>query len=307
MPIRPLDLLDLPILYRYRHQVASLDTIRFLAYGNPLSTSRLVATMNPRQRTYAALAEENGELVVGSIVHTSGDSFARLHYLAPTTQLAHPEMPDLLERLVTEAGNWGTFHILAEVDENSEAFLPLRQSGFSVYAWQRIWNITQINGKREGFSWTRIRSIHHPTLQSLYQQIVPPLLHPIEPLPTQGSGWLCNDGAKCYINVVRGHQGIVLIPLIHPEASRVGEKLIDFLMRHFEQRNLPIYLCVRSYQAWLEPVLEDLGAIAGPRQAVMVRRLTQTIKEIETVPAMEKVLGRARPAAPFRIDPSSNR
>jgi hypothetical protein len=60
---------------------------------------------------------------------------------------------------------------------------------------------------------------------------------------------------------------------------------------------------VRSYQAWLETALEDLGAEAGPRQAVMVRRLVKTIKEQQPISVMEKVLAKAKPAAPVsRID-----
>ena len=55
---------------------------------------------------------------------------------------------------------------------------------------------------------------------------------------------------------------------------------------------------MRSYQAWLETVLEDLGAEAGPRQAVMVRRLAKTIKEPLAVSVMEKALAKAKPAAP---------
>jgi hypothetical protein len=308
MSIRQIDLLDLPLLYRHRHDVATLDSTRLLTHGNPLSTAGLMATMNPRQHNFAVMAEdEKGAAVLGGISHTPGDAFARLNYLAPLSNLQHPELSNLLERLVTEAGNWGVFHILAEAEENSAAFLPLRQAGFSVYAWQRIWNVSEIGGAQGEFGWTRVRSIHLPALQSLYQQIVPPLLHPTEPLPLQGTGWLCNDNVKCYISIVRGSQGIVLLPLIHPETAQVSEKLLAFLAHLNDRRGLPVYFCVRSYQAWLEPVLEDLGATVGPRQAIMVRRLTQMIKEPELNSAMEKVLGRARPAAPLRMEEAKDK
>ena len=46
-----------------------------------------------------------------------------------------------------------------------------------------------------------------------------------------------------------------------------------------DRRGRKIYLNVRSYQAWLEPVLADLGAEASPRQAVMVKHLVRLIKE----------------------------
>ena len=72
-------------------------------------------------------------------------------------------------------------------------------------------------------------------------------------------------------------------------------------------RERDVYVCVRSYQAWLESVLEDLGAQAGPRQAVMVKRLAAPIKEIQAISAMDKVLVKAKPAAPIsRIEPTGN-
>jgi hypothetical protein len=36
---------------------------------------------------------------------------------------------------------------------------------------------------------------------------------------------------------------------------------------------------VRSYQAWLEPVLADLGAKSGKRQAVMVKHLAHLVRD----------------------------
>jgi hypothetical protein len=53
---------------------------------------------------------------------------------------------------------------------------------------------------------------------------------------------------------------------------------------------------VRSYQAWLEKALEDLGAEAGSRQAVMVRRMAKSVKVEQAVKGMEQVL--VKPAAP---------
>jgi len=42
--------------------------------------------------------------------------------------------------ILPQAGDWGAFHILAEVDESSDAYRALRMAGFSVYAWQRLPN-----------------------------------------------------------------------------------------------------------------------------------------------------------------------
>jgi len=58
----------------------------------------------------------------------------------------------------------------------------------------------------------------------------------------------------------------------------------------------PVYVCVRSYQAWLESVLEDMGGQVGPQQAVLVKHLAKLQKSEQVVNSMEKVL--VKPAAP---------
>ena len=56
----------------------------------------------------------------------------------------NPALPALIENLTVQAGSWGALHVLAELDETSPAFVPLRKAGFSVYAWQRMWDVTRL-------------------------------------------------------------------------------------------------------------------------------------------------------------------
>ena len=288
MSIRPLAILDLPQLYRFRDEAIGLDTARTLTRGNPLGAVGLFSYVNPVRHIYSALANGDDRSVLGGVIHSRNDTFAKLLYLAPSSQLDHPQLPELLENLSAQAGTWGAFHVLAEVDEVSDAFVPLRKSGFSVYAWQRMWDASELtNQALAGHEpWSRVRSIHLPSVQSLYHQIVPPLLHPIESQPKTPIGWLSNDGAKCYVNVTHGAYGIVLTPLIHPEATDVSLKLAALISHLPDRRNRPVYVCVRSYQAWLEPVLADLGARAGQRQAVMVKHLARLVKDPVTATAV---------------------
>ena len=279
MSIRPLDLLDLPSLYRYRGEAISLDSARLLTRGNPLGAVGMLAYMNPRRHVYTAVSDEDGATLLGGITHTNGDIFAKLLYLAPASNLDLPSAPTLIDHLSAQAGSWGAFHALAEVDEGSDAFPALRISGFSVYAWQRMWDVSNITVPAHCADWTRVQSVNLPSIQNLYHQIVPPLLQPVEPTPKNAGGFMCNEGPKCYVNLSAGTMGIVLQPLIHPEASDVGAKLAALLSILPNRGSRPIYICVRSYQAWLEPVLEDLGAKVATRQAVMVKHLARMVKE----------------------------
>jgi hypothetical protein len=288
MSIRQLALLDLPYVYSFRDQAIGLDTARTLTRGNPLGAVGLFGYVNPVRHIYSAIANGEDEPVLGGIIHSSKDAFAKLLYIAPSSQLNHPDLPELIENLSAQAGSWGAFHVLAEVEETSDAFVALRRAGFSVYAWQRMWDVSEVTAADRSFEWMRVKSVHLPSVQSLYHQIVPPLLQPIEPQPKSGLGWMCNEGMKCYVSATQGAYGIALAPLIHPEATHVGEKLASLISNLPDRRNRPVYVCVRSYQAWLEPVLADLGAQGADRQAVMVKHLAHLVKEEQTVPAVPK-------------------
>lgn len=286
MSIRPLAIFDLPYVYSFREEAIGLDTARTLTRGNPLGAVGLMAYMNPAKHIYSAIVNSSNDSVLGGIIHSRDETFAKLLYLAPASQLGHPDLPELIENLSVQAGEWGAFHVLAEVDERSDAFVPLRRAGFSVYAWQRMWDVSQITESDSSVEWTRVKSIDLHSLQNLYHQIVPPLLQPIEPQPNDGLGWMCNEGVKCYVSMSHGVYGIVLAPLIHPEATDVGAKLATLIANLPDRRNRPVYVCVRSYQAWLEPVLADLGAQGADRQAVMVKHLARLVKDAQTVTAV---------------------
>jgi len=283
MPVRPLDILDFPLIARYRNDALTLNSTRALTRGNPLGTVALMAYVNPARNMYSAVANGNSADLVGGIIHARGDTFARLLYLAPASHLDHSALPELVENLVARAGTWGALHVTAELDENSDAFVALRKVGFSVYAWQRMWDVSEISSDGMTGGWKRSRSVNVPGIQNLYYQIVPPLVQPVEPISKNIRGFLCRMDTGCFVSIVTGMYGIVIQPLIHPEATDVTEKF-KALMPHLpERRNRPVYMMVRSYQTWLEPVLEDLGASPGKRQAVMVKHMARRI--IEEQPA----------------------
>lgn len=287
MTIRPLDLLDLPTIARYRNDVLTLDNTRALTRGHPLGAMGLLAYINPARHLYAAVKNSEGVPLLGGIIHTRGEPSAKLLYLAPSNKLDDPNLPALIEHLAAQAGEWQAYHVIAEVDETNDVFVALRRSGFAVYAWQRVWDVSQIQ-KTETDSksgWRRVQSIDLPAIQSLHYQIVPQLLHPVDPAPRLPNGFMYSDG-HCFASVNYGVYGVVLTPLILPSEGDVSEKIASLVTSLPDRRGRPIYLNVRSYQAWLEPVLEDLGAKAAPRQAVMVKYLSRLVKEAARVRAL---------------------
>jgi hypothetical protein len=281
MTIRPLDLLDIPIISRYRNDVLTLDSARALTRGHPLGALGLLAYVNPARHLYSAIANGGESALLGGVIHSRGDTFAKLLYLAPSSRLDDRQLPALIEHLATQAGEWQAFHVMAEVDETSEVFPALRMSGFSVYAWQKLWDVSMIEKTEpaKGSGWRRVQSVDLPAVQNLHYQIVPPLLHPVEPAPNRVVGFVYSENVKCYANVTSGIYGIVLTPFIHPDEHNVSEKIAALVASLPDRGGRPVYMNVRSYQTWLEPALEDLGAQATPRQAVMVKHLARLVKE----------------------------
>ena len=296
MPVRSLDLLDLPSLPRYRRDVLSLDSAQTLTRGNPFGAVALLAYLNPRRHIYTAVCSGDGLSLIGQVVQSEGESFARLTFLAPNELLGAGEVP-LLDHLARQAGGWGALHLLAEVDERSKAFKSLRQAGYAMYAWQRVWKL-DIPTTLVAGDWREAASRDLVAVQGLYSQIVPALIQPLEIMPRKPVGLVCraNGEVQAYVGLTYGPAGIWAQPLIHPAAEAVPERIAALLLELPDRRERPVYVCVRSYQAWLEGVLEELGAQAGPRQAVMVKRLAKLQKIEEKIPAMKKAL---KPAAPI--------
>ncbi len=304
MPSRPLELFDLPKLPRYRSEVLSLDCERILTRGNPLRAVNFLAYLNPTGRIYTAITE-NGEkdALIGNIHQRETEKFARLTYLAPASAVDGSSAPlALIDHLVEQAKHWRAYQVVAEIEENSPLFQPLRQSGFSVYGRQRIWDLSNIALPADlGSFWRKRKDVDTLAIQSLQRQIVPPLLQQIENFRSDKRGVVCiNDEILAYVGINYGKRGIFLRPLLHPNTDHIHKKILALLAQNLtNRRGRPVYFCIRSYQAWVEPILEEMEASAGPRQVVMVKHLVNVQRVEKTVPAGTDTAW-ANPAAPIQ-------
>jgi hypothetical protein len=102
------------------------------------------------------------------------------------------------------------------------------------------------------------------------------MVQQIESLPSKRvQGLICREQGKIfgYVDLKQGPRGIWVQPLIHPDTVNVEGYLRNLYESIPNRRSRPVYLCVRSYQSWLESALDIMGAEPGPRQAVMVKHL----------------------------------
>lgn len=302
MPSRPLELFDLPKLPRSRSEIVSLDCARILTHGNPLRAVNFLAYFDPTRRIYTAIHEsETGDALLGSIRQCEGETFARLTYLAPASALDKNALY-LVEHLIAQAKKWRAYQVVAEIEEDNPLFQTLRQSGFSVYGRQRVWNLSALALPAQNAPfWRKVRAIDSIAIQRLLRQVVPPLLQQVESFNASSRGLVCmNDELIAYVDISYGARGIFLRPLMHPNVDDVREKLFSLLARNLaNRRERPVYFCVRSYQAWVEPILEEMEASVGPRMVVMVKHLVNVQREEKTIPAGADTAW-ANPAAQIR-------
>jgi hypothetical protein len=288
MTVRPFDWRDITTLHRLRNHSIFLDSALVLTRGPTFLPGALVAYLAPAMGVYTCVL--NGEppgasSMIGQIMHVSGSQFVHLTFLTPQEELDSPEVLTLLEHLVQVSGERGAFRLLADVDEGTPAFEALRRCGFAIFSRQRIWQLTgqapvlpPENANLGG--WRTAKSVDAHAIRMLYNNIVPGLVQQVEPVTQRPKGLVSyqQDELAAYVELKIGQHGIWLQPFVHPDAQDVPERLIALLNKIPNRHSRPAYICVRSYQSWLESAVEDLGAEVGPRQAVMVRSLVMPQK-----------------------------
>ncbi|HSF80170.1 MAG TPA: hypothetical protein VLA49_02990 [Anaerolineales bacterium] len=306
MKVRPFDWRDLPALHRVRDQGVYLHSALVLTRGPLLVPGALLSTFAPGMGIYTSISfneQAQPAQLFGQVIQAAGAQCAQLTFLAPSEALENENLQVLLEHLSRQAVERGAFRLLADVDERTAAFEMLRQAGFAIYARQRIWQLkTSLSSGDESMAWQTATERDLIAVRSLYNNLIPGLVQQVEPFPSERlRGLVFRQGGDllAYIELKYGHRGIWAQPFIHPDAEDVVEKLIALLPNLPRRLSRPIYLCVRSYQSWLEPAIEHVGAEPSPRQAMMVKHLAVPQKAVRAfaLPAIEG--GHPEVTAPF--------
>ncbi len=293
-------------LYRHRQHLLSLDHVEGLTRGNFISLENILSVLNPGRNSFSGVVKspEAGNLLVSKINYKHGERSARLVYLFPAHQADSPLLVDLLDGLTEKAGEWGVFNLLAELDEDSYLMEYFRRAGFSIYGWQRIWRlqIPQTSNDQANNDWQQARGLDEIAIRSLFQNLVPPLVQAANPLPEHrlyGFVYRQKEDLLAYVECFFGPQGIVLLPLIHPEVKNAGALLKQMINLVSPRLGRPIYLIERSYQSWMENQLNDLGVLIVERQALLAKRLVnlQRVSAPELFGLVEH--RRAEPTSPL--------
>lgn len=288
-----------------RRQVVSLHKADYLVHGNPIGIAGVLARLNPSESSYTAVMEhpESGRRFFSQVVHPPHSRSAHFSFLTPDLVKDEGDFLSLIDFLSFQAGEMGAINVLAEIEESHLLFETLRHAGFSVFSWESIWRLPVFPSTGGSPSkWNPPATTDLNAVRCLYQTLVPPLVQNAEPFRNGDTRRLLykNKGeALAYVESISGSAGTYLVPLIHPSVEDVAPLLVD-LIGLFEGRGKPLYMQVRSYQAWLSEALAELKAEPSPRFALMVKHLAvgqlNSIKAAQTSRADQR---QADPAAPM--------
>jgi hypothetical protein len=296
---RAASLVDIPLVKRVTEKGTVLDSeLYYTRDGDGPHSTTLFSSLFMRQRGLHTLISRAGdERVVGQFRLKPNSHHAHMVYLAPRLD---EDMDDTLwlhclDAIAYEAGRRGAHTLIAEVDENSRLFRTLRTSSFSIYARQEIW--MRMPGEYPAYiepvELTEANEADAHEIGLLYCNIVPRLIQHIAGLPGgQGLVYRPNDRVEGYIAVAEGKSGIYMMPHLHPDVFSEASSILAAAMSYNPRaRKVPVYMCVRRYQDWLEEALTELGFDIYARQAFMVRHIAAGVRHAAFEPLTKKLEG----------------
>ena len=272
---------DLLSLSRYHNQLCFLDNDFELVYYPGLFSSAFSSLTIPASGYSTAVSPSNNDLFpyyLGQIYHPLNNPSAKLVSLAPKDLISPPEYNKVISHLVTRAGERGAFQIMAEVRVDQPEREILHQAGFKDYADQQIWKLPRtVVGENGRGTWLPVSQKDQSLIEGLYQRNIPGSIQRLEHIPDvrREKAFACwlEDTIVGSAASRFGPDGI-LIDLVMESSSDEMESSLNSLLYQIPYRNnRDVYFRVRSYQERIGSALERLGAIPGPQQRAVVKKL----------------------------------
>jgi hypothetical protein len=272
---------DLFSLSRYRNHLCFLDNVLELVHNPGLFSSALLSITIPTYGYCTSVSPIDDDLFpffLGQISHPLNSPNAKLVSLAPKNLISLPGCSDIISHLIAKAGERGAFQILAEIEVDQPEEEILYQAGFRDYADQQIWKLPRtIVGKYGKGAWLPVSQQDQSVVEELYRRIIPGPIQRLENAPDIPKEkilacWL-EDMLAGFATTRFGPNGI-LVDLVMDSNPEEMDSCLASLLFHLPYRNRrDVYFRVRSYQERIGSALERIGAVPGPKQRAVVKKL----------------------------------
>jgi hypothetical protein len=299
--VHSFDLRDLISLRNLTSRGISLDSPTCLTQDLHVLRNAVMAQVLPDLYPETLILDRKGrEPGFAQLGHRRGNASAHLRFLAPQEILLDDAGTELIEALLRVAGSRQAQHILADAEEKTDECSSLRRQGFSVYARQDIWKgvppFAQSLHTPPGVVRPLLSADASPA-HALYCSIVPALVYQVEGFPRRPKGSMIFEKGELvgFFSLRTGSRGIWMEPFFQPGARNAAEWVAAWLSVLRVPLQDPVYFCVRSYQDWLGPILQDSGFTLFSRRAVLARRVVVSVPVAEGIPlsAVEKPVPQA--------------
>lgn len=292
---RAVSLVDLPLVYRLADDGMILDSeIAYTRSPNGPYGASISNIILPQRNVHTLISRCDKDGVVGQFRLKPDDQLARVITIAPS--LPDESADDTMwlramDAMAASAGKRGAHMLSAEIDEQSPLFTAMRRAGFAVYARQEIWRREPEQPFPEQIvpaALSQESDLDAMDIQLLYSNIVPRLVQPIAVPSSDSEGFVYRQEHRVqgYIAVSEGKYGIYLMPFLHPDIlfSEASAIIAGAIASTAKAEKLPVYVCVRRYQDWLEDGLTVLGFRPISQQAVMVRHIAAGVRHTVFAP-----------------------
>ncbi|MCY4144884.1 MAG: hypothetical protein OXE95_03960 [Chloroflexi bacterium] len=279
-------LLDLPLLLRLKQTAIVLHSELGLTEDARGQNSALLSSIVFPRGLHTLLAQWDEQNVVGQFRYRQGEHNAHIVYLAPTLEEHDDDSIwlHMLDAMAAQAGKTGAQSLVGEVEHSHRLFETMRRAGYAVYSRQVIWRGGPLGAQpaRPGIRIHAETPADQIGVAALLGSTIPPIMQAILGPSTDMAGLVYQKDAKikAYIAYSEGKHGIYALPFVHPEALDEAPAIIAAAWQRIERsRKLPVYVCVRGYQGWLENAMRDLDLSPWLEQAVMVKHLTAGVRQ----------------------------
>jgi hypothetical protein len=285
-----------------------MDNVLLLTRGKPLTWINLFTSMFSSEELYTGVYQPEGEneKIMGQVYQSPKLPSANLNFILQPEHSDPGDMICLLDGLINEVGQRGAKQLVAELPTDSDYFPLFRRVGFSVLAKQQIyhWDSNQDIDPPLEHHWRIWACEDVSAMKSLYLDIVPALIQPIEPMTRRemlGLVYYDEGGAlQAYADLVYGPAGAWVLPFVHPQIKAdISDLMLQLVCDLPDLNGRPVYIVARSYQPWLDQALANLSLPSGKEQALMVRYLAlrQRVQAEYAFPSIEN--GKAEPTVPL--------
>ena len=297
-------LLDLPLTLRLKQNAIVLHSELGLIEDARGQYSALLSNIVFPRGLHTLLAHVDDKDVVGQFRYRQGEANAHLVYLAPT--LADSDSDTIwlhmLDSMAEQAGRSGAQTLVGEVDLNHRLFETMRQAGYAVYSRQVVWQRGPVAADMAPapLTVTPENEDDEIGIAALLGCTIPRIMQSVMgPSPDmQGLVYRRDGQVEAYIAFSEGKHGVYLMPFVHPEVLSAAPDILAAALQQIDRcRKLPVYICVRGYQGWLENAARDLGFAPLLEQAVMVKHLTAGVRQASFERVDISARGRQKPAA----------